>query len=139
MKIDKILNNNVVISKNGFGEEVVCMGKGLAFQKKSGDEISPEAVQKEFVLRDSFAKNQFQQLMADIPAEEIEWVKQVVELAEDKLKVEFSPNIYLTLTDHLHYAITRAKENIQLLIHYYLKQKNFIRKNIKQRKRLFCS
>ncbi|HFP8254892.1 TPA: PRD domain-containing protein, partial [Enterococcus faecium] len=65
-------------------------------------------------LRDSFAKNQFQQLMADIPAEEIEWVKQVVELAEDKLKVEFSPNIYLTLTDHLHYAITRAKENIQL-------------------------
>ncbi|HCR3700661.1 TPA: RNA-binding protein, partial [Enterococcus faecium] len=24
MKIDKILNNNVVISKNGFGEEVVC-------------------------------------------------------------------------------------------------------------------
>ena len=32
-------------------------------------------VQKEFVLRDSFAKNQFQQLMADIPAEEIEWVK----------------------------------------------------------------
>ncbi|HAQ0086730.1 TPA: PRD domain-containing protein, partial [Enterococcus faecium] len=112
MKIDKILNNNVVISKNGFGEEVVCMGKGLAFQKKIGDEISPEAVQKEFVLRDSFAKNQFQQLMADIPAEEIEWVKQVVELAEDKLKVEFSPNIYLTLTDHLHYAITRAKENI---------------------------
>lgn len=61
MKIDKILNNNVVISKNGFGEEVVCMGKGLAFQKKIGDEISPEAVQKEFVLRDSFAKNQFQQ------------------------------------------------------------------------------
>lgn len=52
--------------------------------------------------------------MADIPAEEIEWVKQVVELAEDKLKVEFSPNIYLTLTDHLHYAITRAKENMAL-------------------------
>ncbi|OSP57520.1 hypothetical protein EFP6CTSP_20095, partial [Enterococcus faecium] len=34
----KFLNNNVVISKNGFGEEVVCMGKGLAFQKKIGDE-----------------------------------------------------------------------------------------------------
>lgn len=31
MKIDKILNNNVVILKNGFGEEVVCMGKGLVF------------------------------------------------------------------------------------------------------------
>lgn len=75
--------------------------------------------------------------MADIPAEEIEWVKQVVELAEDKLKVEFSPNIYLTLTDHLHYAITRAKENIQLPNPLLFETKNFIRKNIKQRKRLF--
>ncbi len=77
--------------------------------------------------------------MADIPAEEIEWVKQVVELAEDTLKVEFSPNIYLTLTDHLHYAITRAKENIQLPNPLLFETKNFIRKNIKQRKRLFCS
>ncbi len=76
------------------------MGKGLAFQKRLGTRFRQKR-SKKFVLRDSFVKNQFQQLMADIPAEEIEWVKQVVELAEDTLKVEFSPNIYLTLTDHI--------------------------------------
>ena len=55
MKIDKILNNNVVISKNGFGEEVVCMGKGLAFQKDWGRDFARSGP-KEFILRDSFAK-----------------------------------------------------------------------------------
>lgn len=34
MNIEKILNNNVVMTKNESGEEIVCMGRGLAFQKK---------------------------------------------------------------------------------------------------------
>ena len=114
MVIEKVLNNNVVISKNELGEEMICTGKGIAFQKKSGDTIPKEAVQKEFVLKDSLATNQFRQLMADVPLEELELIKQIVELAEEKLGVSLSSNIYLTLTDHIHYAICRAQENIQL-------------------------
>ncbi|MGM0148431.1 BglG family transcription antiterminator LicT [Enterococcus sp. AZ162] len=114
MVIVKVLNNNVVISKNELGEEIICMGKGLAFQKKSGDTISEESIQKEFVLKDSFTTHQFQQLMADVPLEEVELVKQIVDLAEEQLNIQLSPNIYLTLTDHIHYAISRAKENIEL-------------------------
>jgi len=114
MFIEKVLNNNVVISKNELGEEIICMGKGLAFQKKSGDTISEESIQKEFVLKDSFTTHQFQQLMADVPLEEVDLVKQIVDLAEEQLNIQLSPNIYLTLTDHIHYAISRAKENIEL-------------------------
>lgn len=114
MVIEKVLNNNVVISKNELGEEIICMGKGLAFQKKTGDTISEESIQKEFVLKDSFTTHQFQQLMADVPLEEVELVKQIVDLAEEQLNIQLSPNIYLTLTDHIHYAISRAKENIEL-------------------------
>ncbi len=114
MVIEKVLNNNVVISKNERGEEIICMGKGLAFQKRPGDRIDKTAVQKEFVLKDSLATNQFQQLMADVPLEEVELVKQIVDVAEERLGVSLSSNIYLTLTDHIHYAICRANENIQL-------------------------
>ena len=46
MVIEKVLNNNVVISKNERGEEIICMGKGLAFQKRPGDRIDKTAVQK---------------------------------------------------------------------------------------------
>lgn len=114
MVIEKVLNNNVVVSKNELGEEIICMGKGIAFQKKPGDHISNNDVQKEFILKDSFATHQFQQLMADVPLEEVELVKSIVDFAEEKLQVSFSPNIYLTLTDHIHYAISRAKEKIEL-------------------------
>ena len=114
MVIGKILNNNVVISTNDAGEETIYMGRGIAFKKKIGDEIDAAFVEKEFVLKDSFTANQFQQLFADIPAEEVEAVKQVVDEAEQVLGIELSPNIYLTLTDHIHYALIRAREGIEI-------------------------
>ncbi len=114
MVIGKILNNNVVVSTNDAGEEVIYMGRGIAFKKKIGDVIDEAFVEKEFVLKDSFTANQFQQLFADIPAEEVEAVKQVVDEAEQVLGVELSPNIYLTLTDHIHYALMRAREGIEI-------------------------
>ncbi|HJE79741.1 MAG TPA: PRD domain-containing protein [Enterococcus gallinarum] len=114
MVIGKILNNNVVVSTNDAGEEVIYMGRGIAFKKKIGDVIDDAFVEKEFVLKDSFTANQFQQLFADIPVEEVEAVKQVVDEAEQVLGVELSPNIYLTLTDHIHYALMRAREGIEI-------------------------
>ena len=54
-------------------------------KKKIGDVIDDAFVEKEFVLKDSFTANQFQQLFADIPAEEVEAVKQVVDEAEQVL------------------------------------------------------
>ncbi|WP_326716391.1 CAT RNA binding domain-containing protein [Vagococcus jeotgali] len=35
MVIEKIINNNVVFSKDKSGKEIVVAGKGIAFQKKS--------------------------------------------------------------------------------------------------------
>lgn len=114
MIIEKILNNNVVLSTNETGEEIVYMGRGLAFKKKVGDQIDPAFVEKEFVLKDSVMAGQFQQLFADIPIEEVDVVKKIVDLAEEELQTELSSNIYLTLTDHIHYAIMRAKEGLAI-------------------------
>ncbi|MHC5229935.1 BglG family transcription antiterminator LicT [Enterococcus sp. LJL99] len=112
MIIEKILNNNVVTAKNETGDEIVCMGRGLAFKKKVGDPIDPAFIEKEFILKDSVASGQFQQLFADIPIEEVEVIKKIIDMAERDLATELSPNIYLTLTDHIHYAIERSKEGL---------------------------
>ncbi len=69
---------------------------------------------KRICVKDTFTANQFQQLFSDIPVEEVEAVKQVVDDAEASLGIELSPNIYLTLTDHIHYALVRAREGIEL-------------------------
>lgn len=39
MKIEKILNNNAFISIDKSGEEIVVMGRGIAFGKKQGNEV----------------------------------------------------------------------------------------------------
>ncbi|MGK0550761.1 BglG family transcription antiterminator LicT [Enterococcus faecalis] len=114
MIIKKILNNNVVLSTTPKGEEIVYMGRGLAFKKVVGDPIDPTFVEKEFVLKDTVMAGQFQQLFADIPDEEVDVVKKIIDVAEAKLQLELSPNIYLTLTDHIHYAVMRAKEGIEI-------------------------
>lgn len=49
MRIDKVYNNNLVLAK-GEGEEIIVMGRGLGFQKKSGDEIDTSLVEKTFVM-----------------------------------------------------------------------------------------
>lgn len=114
MIIDKVLNNNVVLSSNDAGEEIILMGRGLAFKKKVGDEIDLSFVQKEFVLKDSFTGRQMEQLFSDIPSDEIDTVKKIVDMVEADLNVELSNNIYITLTDHIHYAIVRSKEGIEM-------------------------
>ncbi|EOT31558.1 hypothetical protein OMS_02071 [Enterococcus durans ATCC 6056] len=40
MRIEKILNNNVVITRNELNQEMIVMGKGLAYKKKTGDKIA---------------------------------------------------------------------------------------------------
>lgn len=114
MIIGRVLNNNVISSVNPQGEEIICMGKGIAFQKKAGDVIDDTLIEKEFVLKDSVTSQQFQQLLQDVPAEEIELVKKIVDYAETELDVALSSAIYLNLTDHMHYAIMRAKEGIEI-------------------------
>ncbi|MEX6294101.1 CAT RNA binding domain-containing protein [Proteus mirabilis] len=50
MKIKKILNNSVVISLDEAEKEIIVMGKGIAYAKKVGDEITSEQITKKFIL-----------------------------------------------------------------------------------------
>ena len=49
MKITKILNNNVVLSKIN-GNERIVMGNGLAFGKKNGQQLERAKIEKVFRL-----------------------------------------------------------------------------------------
>lgn len=51
MRIEKVYNNNVVLAKGDEGEEIIVMGRGLGFQKKSGDEIDTSLVEKHLLCK----------------------------------------------------------------------------------------
>ena len=73
MVIAQVLNNNVAIIKDEDGVEKVVCGKGIAFKKKPGDEINPEAINKVFVIQDKIQNEHFRQLVAEIPIEQLQF------------------------------------------------------------------
>lgn len=114
MIINKILNNNVVTIINENGEEAVVMGRGLAFQKKKGDEIDESKIEKVFVLENKSINEKLLTLVNDIPAKYLEVVEDIVRYAESKLDTKLNENIYLTLTDHISFSINRYEKGLEI-------------------------
>lgn len=114
MKIERILNNNAVVSLNKNLEEVVVMGSGIAFKKKSGDEICEEKIERVFSLEKSDYKYKFYELIKELPSEYIIITEKIVKMAEERLNHKLNENIYLFLTDHIFYAVTRNREGLKI-------------------------
>ena len=50
MIIKRILNNNAVMSVDESGEDIIVKGKGIAFQKKSGDKQNQNKIDNIWVI-----------------------------------------------------------------------------------------
>ncbi|UOE93905.1 PRD domain-containing protein [Alkalihalobacillus sp. LMS39] len=111
MKIVKILNNNVIVS-NKDDQEVIVMGRGIAFQKRAGDEVANEQIDKIFTLEDKDITKKFKTLIADIPLEYMELSERIINYAKLELGKKLNDSIYISLTDHLHFAVERHNKNI---------------------------
>ena len=113
MQILKVINNNVVSAYNENGKEGIVTGKGIGFQKKPKDMIDDTKIEKTFRLDDEFTR-EFERVVADIPYEYMAVVGQIITMASELMDHELSKGIYISLLDHLHYAIIRQKEGIQI-------------------------
>jgi beta-glucoside operon transcriptional antiterminator len=114
MKIEKILNNSVVVTQNEMNQELVVMGKGLAFKKKIGDTIEVSQIQKKFVLEKSGTSEKLETLLRDISPIYLNIAAKIVEYARGHLPYELDEYLYVALTDHLSFAISREKQGIKL-------------------------
>ncbi|EPT1148203.1 BglG family transcription antiterminator LicT [Listeria monocytogenes] len=114
MIIKKILNNNVVIAEGKSGKESVVMGRGLAFQKKLGDEVEVSKIEKTFVMETHELSEKLSELLSEIPLKHLRVADDVVQYAQETLETDLSDNIYLTLTDHINFAVSRYNQGINL-------------------------
>ena len=112
MRIDRILNNNVVIIKDENGEEQVVCGKGIAYKKKAGDLLSEKLINKVFVLKDTAQKQHFQEIISEIPVEYIQITTEIVEMLTQTLERKLNEAIYISLSDHIYMAITRYLDDV---------------------------
>lgn len=114
VEIKQIFNNNVVLTMNEHEEEVVVMGKGIGFQKKKGEPIEEELIDKTFVLTENVAKSIFPDIYQQLSEDEIDIVVEIINMAEKELDVEFQSNLYIALADHINYTLERARDLLPL-------------------------
>ncbi|QDP39196.1 BglG family transcription antiterminator LicT [Radiobacillus deserti] len=114
MEIKKVFNNNVVLTENDRQQEMVVMGKGLAFQKKVGEPVDVEKVEKKFILEDQGLSEKLADLLVDTPEEYLELSHRILDYAKSQLSYKLDDYLYVALTDHLHFAVSRQKEGIEL-------------------------
>lgn len=113
MKIVKTLNNNVVLSRDENNKEVILMGRGLAFQKKIGESLEEERIDKRYQLEDGISR-QFQELLMDVPLTYLELATTIIDYAKETLKMPLSDSIYISVTDHLYTTIQRVKSGVRV-------------------------
>lgn len=113
MQISKVFNNNVVAIQTN-GQEQVVMGRGIAFQKRPGDAIDQTRIEKIFTLESKESYERFVHFLKEMPPVEMETVKEIVKLAEKRLDKTIYDSIYVTLADHIHFAISRYRDGIMI-------------------------
>lgn len=114
MKIKKVYNNNVALAEDYTNFEMVVMGKGLGFQKKAGDDIDKDKIEKTFVTTSETFVNNLSELLEEMPYEIMELSKQIIDMAEKELATELNDTLFLTLTDHLQFAIDRVNRGFPI-------------------------
>lgn len=107
MIIKKKLNNNVAVTADETGREIIVMGKGIAFDRKVGDELDETEIDKRFVSSDKDFSMKFQEILLQIPMKYLNVSDLIIEKAKKELGTELNENIYISLTDHIYMAVIR--------------------------------
>lgn len=114
MRVIQVFNNNVVLTRSN-EKEVIVFGTGIGFQKKKGDLVNKNSIEKVFKLENNDYVEDIAALYSSISEEEIATVFAIVESAKDELKMVLSDSIYPSLADHMHYVIKRNLEGISTI------------------------
>ncbi|MGY3703600.1 transcription antiterminator BglG [Vagococcus martis] len=114
MIIEKVINNNIVVSRNQASNEIIVVGKGLGFKKKINDPIDESLVEKTYVITNEWNVNKLTDMLLDIPLEHVQVANEIISFAKVSLGKKLSENLSLTLTDHIHYAIERNDKGMEL-------------------------
>lgn len=111
--IEKVINNNIISAYEKSGAEVIVMGRGIGFKKKQGEVVPADQISKIFRIKSRTLTEQFKELLANMPLERVRISDEIISYAKDHLKLKLNQSIYVTLTDHINFAIERVSQGIE--------------------------
>lgn len=111
-RIERVLNNNAVVSLDDKNEEFIITGPGIAYGKKYGGYVNKNKVDKIYKLEKDEDTNKLITLFKSIPNDFIEIVDRAINIAKKEYQLELNDSLYLVLPDHINSAIERYKKGI---------------------------
>lgn len=114
MRVLKILNNNYLLVEDENGREQIVMGKGLRFCNEAGKELEGGTIQKIFLLKDEKAVRDWEQMLENVPDSYAEAIHMAISLADEAMPGTISEQVFITLFDHLVFALERLEKHVVL-------------------------
>lgn len=113
--VKRVLNNNIVqCHEKGKDNECILLGKGIGFQKKQGDIIDNEMIEKIYHIQDQKSLSKYEQLVKQSEEEVVAVVEDVIEKVGQRFGNQYSEYLHVTLLDHLNFSIYRYKNEVEL-------------------------
>ncbi|MGE7768392.1 glucose PTS transporter transcription antiterminator GlcT [Peribacillus sp. NPDC096540] len=112
--VEKVLNNNVVIATHSSYGEVVSIGKGLGFNRKKGEELSPDLAEKTFVLKNVKEQESYKKLLPKIDQNLQAAIIESIHLINNRVSGKLNEHIHVGLTDHLLFALQRVSQGMTI-------------------------
>lgn len=113
MRIIKIFNNNIVATRSENGEEMILTGAGIGFQKKLGDLVSKDRIEKVYEVWED-GKDRLYRLFGDTPMELIDAAQKIRDRAKDVLGIQMTMQALVGMIDHITYAVERKKSGLEI-------------------------
>ena len=107
MIVDKVINNNIISAYDESGKEIVVMGRGLGFGIRPGQPVDEAKIEKIFRIKSEDTAVQLKELLANMPLERVKISTDIISFAKSNLNLKLNQSIYVTLTDHINFAMER--------------------------------
>jgi len=108
MQVVKKVNNNTAVCIDGYGRELVAFGRGIGFPATPYELTDLSKIQRTFYD----ISPQYLEMIELLPSDVVELTSTLVDTARGTLPYRLSPNLLLTLADHISFAIERKKKGV---------------------------
>jgi len=113
MKIIRTFNNNVISAWTDDKKEIIVIGSGIGFQKRSGDIVDEKKIEKRYTL-DTEEIHRFNQLYNKTSFEYFDIAEKVFSQAKEEFNYDIGNQTMIALVDHISFAIERAKKGVTI-------------------------
>lgn len=128
MKIKKVLNSSVVLAVNDQNQEFILLGKGIGYGKKTGTTLESNSYNQVFVPVSNGNVEQLLTSIAQSSPKLIEIAQKIINYATDSLNTKLSDALYVSLLDHLKFALEREEHGIVITNKVYWEIKTYYSK-----------